>query len=88
MKTKKPASTQANKKGISWSFLILTLSHYVFGLLAIILSVKFATEHNASSQKLDGIFSIICVAIFAITQPDHKFRRVETGWRFLDEKLN
>ncbi|MEN9685873.1 MAG: hypothetical protein RLZZ28_1659 [Bacteroidota bacterium] len=68
-----------------WMF---TIYHYLFGLCGLIASILIATTNHSVSRTLAAGISIICISLFASIQPDHKHRRIETGWRSLDEKLN
>jgi hypothetical protein len=87
-------NTKSYSKGVSqsenngWLFIVLTIFHYLSGLIAICLAIGFATAEDPGSQKLAGILSVFCVLTFALTQPDMKFKRIDTGWRFLDEMIN
>ncbi len=67
------------------AFWLLTAFHYLFGIAGLVSATLVAT--NTYSQKMSGLVSLFCIAAFAITQPDIKYRRLFTGWRFPDKKL-
>lgn len=72
----------------SISFFILTVFHYLFGISGMVASILMATAANDGSQKIKAIISITSIILFALTQPDFKFRRLENTRHYFGEKQN
>ncbi|MES2003523.1 MAG: hypothetical protein V4450_03300 [Bacteroidota bacterium] len=86
MKSKTVSSHPAKRThNGSFVFWFLTICHYFFGIAGMTAAALTAT--NIVSQELTGFIAVGCIAIFAFTKPDLKYKRLVTGWRFLDKKL-
>lgn len=66
---------------------LITIYHYLFGAAALVFSFCLAVTVKKDSQISLGCAAIIFIILFALTQPDIKFKRLETGWHFLDKKM-
>ncbi len=66
----------------------LTILHYLSGIGGLIASIVMATSNNNDTKTLAAITAVLCIIIFAAIHPDNKYRKLETGWRILDKKLN
>lgn len=89
MKSKKKFIAGNRKTaGRSVIFSILAFCHYLFGLCALLASIMMATSDTIDIKNIEAIISVVCIVLFALTQPDLKFRRLQHRWRFLDEKMN
>lgn len=86
MKNKTVAASSAKKHALGTiAFWLLTAFHYLFGLAGLVSATLMATQ--TYSQKTIGFISLFCIAAFAATQPDIKYRRLFSGWRLSDKKL-
>lgn len=69
-------------------FWFITICHYIFGASGLICTLLMAMSKTSDSQKLFGLFSVIFIIAFAMTQSNIKCRRLDTGWDFLDRKID
>ncbi len=68
-------------------FWLVAICHYLFGASGLVCTLLMATAKTNDSQNLLGFFAVVCIIAFAMTQPDIKCRRLDTGWDFLDRKI-
>lgn len=66
---------------------LITVYHYLFGAAALVASFLLAIPGKNVSQFTTGCAAVIFIILFALTQPDIKLKRLETGWHFLDKKM-
>lgn len=89
MKSEKRSIAGSRKPvGRSVIYSVLAICHYLFGLCALLSSIMMAISDTIDIKNANAIISIACIILFALTQPDIKFRRMQHRWRFMDEKLN
>lgn len=89
MKREKRSIAKSGKPaGRSVIFSVLAICHYLFGLCALLSSIMMGTSDTIDIKNIEAIISVVCIILFALTQPDLKFRRMQHRWRYLDEKLN
>lgn len=69
-------------------FLIIVLSHFLFGILAILASIKMSTSTNTETKMIAGIIFVISISLFASTQPDYRNHKIESNWPFIDKFIN
>ena len=82
-------STNKRKAGqMSFLFLALTILHYLSGLVGLLSSIIMAISHDNETKILAAIVAVLCTIVFAAIHPDNKYKKLETGWRILDKKLN
>lgn len=66
---------------------LIKVYHYLFGAAALVTSFLLAIPEKNDSQFITGCAAVIFIILFALTQPDIKLKRLETGWHFLDKKM-
>ncbi|MDE3253902.1 MAG: hypothetical protein KGO92_13930 [Bacteroidota bacterium] len=69
-------------------FWFITICHYIFGATGLVCTLLMATAKSTESQQILGFISVIFIIAFAMTQSDFKCRRLDTGWDFLDRKID
>lgn len=69
-------------------FWFITICHYIFGATGLVCTLLMATAKTTESQQLLGLLSVIAIIAFAMTQSNIKCRRLDTGWDFLDRKID
>jgi DMSO/TMAO reductase YedYZ heme-binding membrane subunit len=69
-------------------FWFITICHYIFGATGLVCTLLMATAKTKESQQILGLLSVIFIIAFALTQFNSKCRRLDTGWDFLDRKIN
>ena len=79
---------QTHYKKRPFLFLIIVLFHFLFGISAILASIKMSSSSVTEAKMIAGIIFIISISLFACTQPDFKKHKIESNWPFLDKFIN
>lgn len=74
------------QKTNSYVFWFLTILHYLMGLAGLFFATLMAITLDSHERLINGLIAGGFTVLFALTQPDIRFRKMVTGWSSLAKK--
>ena len=76
------------QKTNSYVFWFVTIVHYLMGLAGLFFATRMAIANDQDERLVNGLIAGGFTVLFALTQPDMRFRKMVRGWGSLTKKYS
>ncbi len=73
------AQRKPQQKDSHFLFWLITVLHYLMGLFGLYFAALLAVNPAGPDRFINGGIAAVFTILFALTQPDIRFRKIDTG---------